>query len=211
MSDNTKQEIIINVNINDRFRINDIFEDEINYRISHIFEDEDPQTEFINESGFYSLIFESKKDEAQEFKKWVTSEVLPSIRKNGSYNIFNNYSWSEDDLDKYYKKDCVFLRIIHIIDKIYSWRYGRSSSISKRLQTHKNILNYTKIIKIYEMKNINQIIELEKKIKKFVHSLDINRVLCNELSLDNQVEIFEIEDNNLYNLIEKIDEFSIEI
>ena len=76
---------------------------------------------------------------------------------------------------------------------------------------HKNILNYTKIIKIYEMKNINQIIELEKKIKKFVYSLDINRVLCNELSLDNQIEIFEIEDINLHNLIEKIDEFSIEI
>jgi hypothetical protein len=61
------------------------------------------------------------------------------------------------------------------------------------------------------MKNINQIIELEKKIKKFVHSLDINRVLCNELSLDNQIEIFEIEDINLHNLIKKINEFSIEI
>jgi predicted GIY-YIG superfamily endonuclease len=93
--------------------------------------------------------------------------VLPSIRKNGSYNIINNYI--EEDLDKYYKKDCVY--IIHIIDKIY--KYGYSSNIAKRLQNHKNILNYTKIIKIYEMKNINQIIELEKKIKKFVHSLDI--------------------------------------
>lgn len=40
---------------------------------------------FINESGVYSLIFGSKLPEAKQFKKWVTSVVLPSIRKNGGY------------------------------------------------------------------------------------------------------------------------------
>ena len=44
------------------------------------------QTAFINESGLYSLIFSSKLDSAKKFKRWVTSEVLPSIRKTGSYN-----------------------------------------------------------------------------------------------------------------------------
>jgi len=39
----------------------------------------------INESGIYSLIFSSKLPKAKEFKHWVTSEVLPSIRKNGGY------------------------------------------------------------------------------------------------------------------------------
>lgn len=39
----------------------------------------------INESGLYSLILRSRKEEAKRFKKWVTSEVLPSIRKTGSY------------------------------------------------------------------------------------------------------------------------------
>lgn len=39
----------------------------------------------INESGLYSLIFASKKPSAKKFKKWVTSEVLPSIRKTGMY------------------------------------------------------------------------------------------------------------------------------
>lgn len=37
----------------------------------------------INESGLYSLILSSKLDGAKRFKRWVTSEVLPSIRKNG--------------------------------------------------------------------------------------------------------------------------------
>lgn len=41
----------------------------------------------INESGLYSLIFNSKLESAKKFKKWVTSEVLPSIRKNGGYGV----------------------------------------------------------------------------------------------------------------------------
>jgi anti-repressor protein len=39
----------------------------------------------INESGLYSLVLSSKLPKAKEFKKWVTSEVLPSIRKHGAY------------------------------------------------------------------------------------------------------------------------------
>lgn len=39
----------------------------------------------INESGLYSLILTSRKESAKQFKKWVTSEVLPQIRKTGQY------------------------------------------------------------------------------------------------------------------------------
>ena len=41
----------------------------------------------INESGMYSLILSSKLPNAKKFKRWVTSEVLPAIRKNGSYSV----------------------------------------------------------------------------------------------------------------------------
>ena len=41
----------------------------------------------INESGLYSLILSSKMSSAKKFKQWVTSEVLPSIRKTGSYTL----------------------------------------------------------------------------------------------------------------------------
>ena len=40
---------------------------------------------FINESGLYSLILSSKLPQAKAFKRWVTSEVLPQIRKTGGY------------------------------------------------------------------------------------------------------------------------------
>lgn len=55
------------------------------------------ETWLINESGLYSLILGSKLESAKRFKKWVTSEVLPSIHKHGIYatdnvidNILNN-------------------------------------------------------------------------------------------------------------------------
>ena len=44
---------------------------------------------FVNESGVYSLVFGSKLESAQRFKHWVTSEVLPAIRKNGGYFHIN--------------------------------------------------------------------------------------------------------------------------
>ena len=42
---------------------------------------------FINESGLYSLILSSKLEQARQFKRWVTSEVLPAIRKTGRYEM----------------------------------------------------------------------------------------------------------------------------
>ena len=45
----------------------------------------DQKLAIVNESGLYSLIFASRKTEAKKFKKWVASDVLPSIRKTGSY------------------------------------------------------------------------------------------------------------------------------
>lgn len=47
----------------------------------------------INESGLYSLILSSKLPSAKKFKRWVTGEVLPSIRKTGSYSVDRSERW----------------------------------------------------------------------------------------------------------------------
>lgn len=52
---------------------------------------------FINESGLYSLILSSKLPNAKAFKRWVTSEILPSIRKNGGY-IAGQETMTDDEL-----------------------------------------------------------------------------------------------------------------
>ena len=59
----------------------------------------------INESGLYALIFGSKLESAQRFKRWVTSEILPSIRKTGGYvsnddMFINTYLPFADDTTK---------------------------------------------------------------------------------------------------------------
>jgi prophage antirepressor-like protein len=46
-----------------------------------------PNKTIISESGLYALIFKSKKPSAKKFRKWVTKEVIPAIRKTGSYGI----------------------------------------------------------------------------------------------------------------------------
>ena len=51
----------------------------------------------INESGLYSLILSSKLPQAKDFKRWVTTEVLPSIRKNGGY-IKNQEKMSNEEI-----------------------------------------------------------------------------------------------------------------
>lgn len=55
------------------------------------------ETNVINESGLYALIIKSNLPNAKKFRKWVTSEVLPSIRKNGGY-IAGQETLSDDEL-----------------------------------------------------------------------------------------------------------------
>lgn len=58
-------------------------------RIKDMFFDgnQNKETILINESGLYALIFGSKLESAKRFKHWVTSEVLPALRKTGGYNL----------------------------------------------------------------------------------------------------------------------------
>ena len=54
---------------------------------------------FVNEDGLYNVILDSRKPSAKAFRKWVTSEVLPQIRKTGGYIPLDN----EDDDKKFNK------------------------------------------------------------------------------------------------------------
>ena len=62
---------------------------------------------YINESGFYSLVLSSKLEKSKKFKNWVTSQVLPSIRKYGYYKMFDNPNNKmfkiENETDLHYK------------------------------------------------------------------------------------------------------------
>lgn len=62
-------------------------DDKRNLRGSDLEPGSKAQISAVNESGLYAAIFGSKQENAKKFKKWVTSEVLPSIRRTGSYGV----------------------------------------------------------------------------------------------------------------------------
>ena len=86
---NTKDAIIVHVDEDDR-RI-------IQKSENTTFEIPNRGLTIINESGLYSLILSSKLDTAKKFKRWVTSEVLPSIRQTGNY-ISGTSPYSIEDI-----------------------------------------------------------------------------------------------------------------
>jgi len=86
----TKSAIIDHVDSDDKAKIGDIEKGVKTPPLDCIH----PQTIFINESGLYSLILSSKKPEAKAFKKWITSEVIPAIRKTGVFNMMKPESKS---------------------------------------------------------------------------------------------------------------------
>ena len=77
-----KQAIRKNVEMEDKMKLN-----ELSGCLGDTHVNLHPQTFFINESGLYSLILSSKMENAKKFKRWVTKEVLPSIRETGSYSV----------------------------------------------------------------------------------------------------------------------------
>ena len=62
-----------------------VYEDDVTQRDTTDSLGRQQLTNHVNESGLYALIFGSRKPEAKRFKRWVTSEVLPAIRKDGYY------------------------------------------------------------------------------------------------------------------------------
>jgi prophage antirepressor-like protein len=75
---------------NSRKALNDHVDNEdrhdVTIRYGTKIDERNRKVNMINESGMYSLVLSSKKAEAKKFKRWVTSEVLPQIRKTGSYS-----------------------------------------------------------------------------------------------------------------------------
>ena len=80
---NSNDAIIKHVDMNDKVKISDIF----NPREMRCLKGNMKNSLLINESGLYALVLSSKLPSAKQFKNWVTKDVLPSIRRTGSYSI----------------------------------------------------------------------------------------------------------------------------
>lgn len=101
----------------------------------------------VNESGLYTLVFQSRKPEAKAFRKWVTGEVLPNIRKHGFY-MTPEVAMSAKNLKRLRKQMLEQMRKYLIEDDLRKCakRFGTSSmavhSILKGDFEHNDILAY---------------------------------------------------------------------
>ena len=74
---------------------------------------------FINESGLYSLILQSKLESAEDFKQWITKEVLPSIRKTGRYDYCIDHKYGNMLTFKIESETDLHVKVIHFLKKRY--------------------------------------------------------------------------------------------
>ena len=86
---------------------------------------------FINESGLYALILSSKLESAKRFKRWVTSEVLPAIRKQGGYMVAK-----QGDSDK-----DIMLRAIEIVKATLKRRDEQIAKLKPRAEYADQVLD----------------------------------------------------------------------
>lgn len=125
------------------------------------------QTTLINESGLYSLILSSKLPEAKQFKRWVTSEVLPSIRKYGAY-----ISDDEDTVDNDYirfafgqlKKtfsECPIENLLDTYNECMLWHKVNKTRIpyAKNSKKRKDATHTVNESKIMIMEKINKVLD----------------------------------------------------
>ena len=74
---------------------------------------------YLSESGLYSLILHSKLESAKEFKRWVTSQVLPSIRKTGRYDYCMNHKYNNTLTFKIENETDLHVKVVSFFKKRY--------------------------------------------------------------------------------------------
>ena len=88
-------------------------------RLGAPFENEQGGSIFIKESGLYSLIFGSRLESAKNFKRWVTKDVLPSIRKTGRYDYCINHKYNNTLTFKIENEIDLHVKVVSFLKKRY--------------------------------------------------------------------------------------------
>ena len=83
----------------------------------HPFKNRQRGTIYVNESGVYCLILRSKLESARIFKRWVTKEVLPSIRKTGKYDCSMNHKYNETLTFKIENETDLHVKVVSFLKK----------------------------------------------------------------------------------------------
>lgn len=88
------------------------------------------QTNFVNEDGLYDVILDSRKPEAKQFRKWITSEVLPAIRKTGGYISDRNDETPEE----------IMARALQVANETLKRREERLKQLQEQNDTQQQLI-----------------------------------------------------------------------
>ena len=113
------------------------------------------ETNIVNEYGLYNLILASRKKEAKEFKRWITHEVIPSIRKNGSYTLDTD-SLMKQLVDSQSALSYTFIGFKNEIDNGFKMA-------NEKLAEHDELLKTRIYLSTSEAKNVQDAIKAKAK------------------------------------------------
>jgi prophage antirepressor-like protein len=106
------------------------------------------KTLFVNESGLYAVVLRSDKPEAKKFRKWVTSEVLPRIRKTGKYDPTKRIDFTQAEFDQIREQTDGSLHPLEIRDILLSRRLIDAELECKLIRSlKKDIKDYLKVLR----------------------------------------------------------------
>ena len=124
--------------------------------------EEQDDTVYLTEAGLYSLILKSNKPKADKFSNWVVEDVLPSIRKQGYYNLLKKFN-----LEDYNMRNCFY--IFKCSGSFF--KLGITNNIKSRMSSHKSdglLKNESQIVEIFTFDNYTNLMDLEREIKNFI-------------------------------------------
>ena len=109
------------------------------------FKNEQGSSIFINESGLYSLIFGSRLESARNFKRWVTKDVLPSIRKTSRYDYCIDHKYNNTLTFKIENEMDLHVKVVSFLKKRYPHSLFTVTLGENRDTVHKRIDSFKKV------------------------------------------------------------------
>ena len=153
----------------------------------------DKQTIFINISGFFNLVRESKQPLAKEMRKWIDNEVMPAIVKYGSYSmqpasIDIRLFYEMNTISTFFQKAVLYIGYVGQVNGEFIFKYGLSRNMFKRdFEQHSKHFAKFKVVFIGETDNCEQI---EKLFENDVKTFNLYRQLT--INGKRQTELFTV-------------------
>lgn len=153
--------------------------DEKNTIISNDGKRGNPKKSIVNESGLYSLIMNSRKKEANIFRRWVTKDVLPTLRKTGKYEITQIPNGKQLLLDSKQNRNTMTdvwqahgaeknIHYINLTKQEYQVLFGdrklKKKDLSDKDKTILSMLEFTESMKLSQNKDISGYYELKDSV-----------------------------------------------